>query len=343
MPAWPAVSDTGSALFELTDASSAPAGRLAVQKVVGGASAVLVCLVDGENREWCLDEGTARRWIEGAGGGAVAGAGAPKLPIPVQPDNPRGRLLLVASAQVIATMNLPLQQVRGFDWSVAHLGKLIPAGAAGRAAELAVAPGDVLSGSVSLLVAAEAIARVLGGRVPTARNSSFAVQASGGDQAIATEIWDDQFLKLVGPELVRLPLKAGADSKALLWLREFALSFKKAGNTLPTPIDVIPMDDGAKIVFLKSGFELKRGYDDDDKVGGGKQDAGSAGGAPDLGAREIERAAALRGRPDGGLRLILEDGVVDGGIISIREGAVVKEMSESAILRRLRKELPGQA
>lgn len=84
--------------FELVEASREPAGRFAVQRVVLGASAVLVCLVDGERREWCLDEPSARRWIEGAGGTAQA-AGMPALPIPVEKDDARGRLIVVASAQ----------------------------------------------------------------------------------------------------------------------------------------------------------------------------------------------------------------------------------------------------
>lgn len=71
--------------------------------------------------------------------------------------------------------------------------------------------------------------------------------------------------------------------------------------------------------------------------------------AADAAAREALRAAALRGKPDGALRLVLEEQPAVGGArvrvvrCEMEEGAVVKEMSESAILRRLAKELPNRA
>lgn len=103
-------------------------------------------------------------------------------------------------------------------------------------------------------------------------------------------------------------------------------------------------------MFLKSGFELSRnGYEDKDKTYGDKA-GGDAGGkaAADPAVQEAERAAALKGRPDGALRIILD--AAPGGGLRVRvvrsdmtDGATVKEMSESAILRRLSKELPGRA
>lgn len=116
---------------------------------------------------------------------------------------------------------------------------------------------------------------------------------------------------------------------------------------------------GAKIVFLKSGYELRRGFADKDESGGkGAERAAEgaakppAGGAQaDSGAQEALRAAAMRGKPDGALRLIFEQNPAQlGGGARVRvvrcdmeEGGVVKEMSESAILRRLAKELPNRA
>jgi hypothetical protein len=112
LPSWPptppdAVGDAATERrgppppFELVSAGNVPAGRFAVQRAVAGASAILVCLVDGEGREWCLDEPSARRWLDGAGGApsSASAAGAIALPLPLAPDDARGRLVVVASAQ----------------------------------------------------------------------------------------------------------------------------------------------------------------------------------------------------------------------------------------------------
>ena len=89
----------GEALgFELVDTTAEPPSRFAVQRAMDGADSVLFCLVDGERREWCLDEQAARRWVEGAGGPTPPPDGVPSLPVPVKVENVAGRLLLVASA-----------------------------------------------------------------------------------------------------------------------------------------------------------------------------------------------------------------------------------------------------
>lgn len=79
------------------------AQRFAVQRATSQASAVLVCLVDGWDQKECLDETTALRWVDGAGGAGTGTASkadsVSALPFPVAPVDVSGRLIVVASAQ----------------------------------------------------------------------------------------------------------------------------------------------------------------------------------------------------------------------------------------------------
>jgi hypothetical protein len=150
---------------------------------------------------------------------------------------------------VAASLRPPTRgQARGFDYTVAHFGKLLPANSGGGGDALRLGVGDALSAGTPLAVAAEALARVLSGAVPSARNASFSLE--GGSEATLRDEprWADEFLKLSGPELARLPLGAAADRRATLsWLHDFGASFKKAPNTLPTPVRIDTLDDGTHV------------------------------------------------------------------------------------------------
>ena len=68
-------------------------------------------------------------------------------------------------------------------------------------------------------------------------------------------------MKLVGPELLRVPLQSLSAEDAVGWVRGFAREFLKPGKKLTTPIEVVDVPGGALLRFLKSGS----GYDDDDE------------------------------------------------------------------------------
>ena len=169
-----------------------------------------------------------------------------------------------ACARIAALTRAPARaraQGRGFDWCVAHLGKLLPPtdkGAEG-SGPLTVAPGDSLSAPIALDTAADGLARVLRGAVPAARNASFSLHAEGVG-ARADAAWADEFLKLDGPELARLPLRADADARAtLLWLRDFGVSLTKPGrDALPTPAQALPTDDGARSAVRRRRPRVRR-------------------------------------------------------------------------------------
>ena len=161
------------------------------------------------------------------------------------------------------------------------------------AAGLEIAPGDALYGSVKPTVAARAVRESL--RRAEVHDVSFSVGAgASGD-------WDDEFLKLKGPEVARLAAPDGLANVSPEWLRDWArrLLTSRRGVMLSsiTVIDLPTSSDaaaaktlggvralgvGARIRFLASGVEF---VDDD----------------------EEER---VKGDFDGALDLLVEDGRV---------------------------------
>mmetsp|Transcript_4662 Transcript_4662/g.15448 ORF Transcript_4662/g.15448 Transcript_4662/m.15448 type:complete len:281 (+) Transcript_4662:93-935(+) len=246
-------------------------------------------------------------------------------------------------------------QTKGHDYTVVHLGKLQagagPATGAGASAAPAVqvAPGDNFDNPCTVPAAAACLARVLRGCHPEVRNATFSLATEGGRGAtgpVPAAVWDDELLKCRGPELLRLPVSGPGDpasvqKRAAQWLREFARSWLKKGAGLPTRVTVEEMPDGAKLVFLKSGYEYSKGWDDDEDKGKGDQQDGKKGGDE---ARDRRAAQAPgKGQPDGALELLADAAPVPRVRVrraDMEGGATVKATSEAQILARLQKELP---
>ena len=195
--------------------------------------------------------------------------------------------------------------------------------------QVTLAPGDDSDGRSSVQAAAQVVAQVLAR--PEAVNATLSVVQPAdalGAPAPAAPFWDDEFLKLVGPELLRVPLRSLAAAEAVTWLRGFARDFLRPGRGLTTPIEVSDVPGGVVLRFLtRSG-----GFDDDD------DDDDDAYGATGYAAA----AAAAGGKPDGALRLVAEAAPFARVRVcrdEMEPGVVVKEMSEAAVLARLNKEL----
>lgn len=65
-----------------------------------------------------------------------------------------------------------------------------------------MAPGDLNSDEVAVDLAAESIVQALMLQ-PTALNSSLSVTGRKGGEGVSQAVWDDEFLKLDGPEVWR--------------------------------------------------------------------------------------------------------------------------------------------
>lgn len=225
--------------------------------------------------------------------------------------------------------------------SVVRVGKIADE-AGGDAGRCELAPGDNLQGSV----AASAVSSVLMQSLtrPEAVNASFSAGFSTGTSlpapigAIADEgsHWDDEFLRLVGPEIFRRPLaKVGAE-QAVEWVRLWAREFLKDGMRLTTPVEIENVRNGVVLRFLLPGGV---GYDldfDKEETAEMKYAASKAASS--------EARAKSRGTPDGALVVLAEaEPYVRVRVMrsEMGEGVVVKEMSEQTVLERLDKGLTG--
>jgi len=146
--------------------------------------------------------------------------------------------------------------------------------------------------------------------------------------------WDDQFLKLRGPEIYRRPISKAGVRSVEEFLQSWARDFLKEGQGLTTPVEVENVEGGVFLRFLQPGGV---GYDlDADKV-----ETADGRFAASKAASSAARAKS-RGKADGALLVVAEE-VPSPRVRVARaemvEGAVVKEMSEQAVLERLERGL----
>ena len=221
--------------------------------------------------------------------------------------------------------------------SVVRLGKLLPAPAAVPSASLEdallISPGDALSGEIGVGVAAQALVETL--RRDEAVNATFGManappQAGGVLNSVDGPGLDDQFLKLVGPESLRRPLRAMASDEAVRWLKEWARTFTKPGRGLTTKVQLEEVAEGVILRFLSSGG----GYADPDEEREQTADQ-----------KWQAATAPRRETPDGALLLVAESAPrrrVRVMRAEMEPGVLVKEMSEATVLERLERDLRAQ-
>lgn len=202
-----------------------------------------------------------------------------------------------------------------------------------------LAAGDSLSGELPMSTAASVLVEAL--RRDEAVNASFSLgelgsaakSGIGGESGptLSSDAahWDDQFVKLLGPEIYRRRLDALTPGEAQVWLREWARTFLRPGSQLTTPVAVQDTDDGVLLRFLT----IATGYADFDVEE--TQDEKWA-------ATKPENMEAKAGKPDGALLLTAEalpNPRIRVSRAEMADGVVVKEMSETTVLQRLEKDL----
>uniref|UniRef100_A0A7S2DV39 NAD(P)-binding domain-containing protein n=1 Tax=Haptolina brevifila TaxID=156173 RepID=A0A7S2DV39_9EUKA len=206
-----------------------------------------------------------------------------------------------------------------------------PPSASASAGRAQIQPSDVLDGDLPLAAASSLLSKVL------LRDEAINATLSAGPaadtaSAIGDEAmyWEDEWLKLVGPEVYRRPLTVLPVEDAILWLREWAQRFTRPGQQLTTPVSVQDVDDGVLLRFLT-------------RAGGGYADFDAEETADDKWAAAKPGASKLEsGEPDGALLLVAESRPTPRVRVSraeMAEGTVVKEMSEAAVLAKLDKAL----
>ena len=167
-----------------------------------------------------------------------------------------------------------------------------------------LAPGDALQGAV----AASAVEAVLVQSLQRAEavNASFSVGFASGAALVgpaasiadADVHWDDEFVRLAGPEIYRRPLARAGLDRAVEWVRLWARDFLKDGMRLTTPVELENVDGGVILRFLQPGGV---GYDldfDQEETAEMKYAAAKAA--------SKEGRARSRGTADGALVVVAE-------------------------------------
>ena len=322
----------------------APFAPTKLSRSLGGASA-LVVVSQGAGGDGGLEPEVIPKLMKACGPGLrrvimVSQHGverADKLPFSMgnlfgQLDKQRAaeQELVLASRK----LNLPC-------FSILRVGKLKDDGNAVSAAaykeppksRAELAAGDALSGELPMSTAAGVLVQsLIRSEAVNATFSLGAPEGKGVTSGLSSDEahWDDQFLKLVGPEVYRKPLPPKLPVfETQEWLREWARRFLRPGQQLTTPVAVQDVDDGVLLRFLTRAT----GYADFDA----EETNDQKWAATKPGAME-----AKAGKPDGALLLVAEGqpkprvrvmrAEMDGGV-------VVKEMSETAVLERLERDL----
>ena len=221
------------------------------------------------------------------------------------------------------------------SYSVVRVGKLLDTDDDAKAARAELAPGDDLQGELSAAAASAFLVESLVRSESV--NASFSLAPLGASKQVVVEPsapealhYDDQFVKLVGPEVYRRSLAGSFSTEELLeWLREFALRFVQPGSGLTTPIQLDELD-GRGVVLRFVQKNPNAGYA---KFGEEETD-------DQKWAKAKASAKQSKATPDGALHLIAE--VAPFARIRVARAEmgpdiIVKAMSEQTILEALDK------
>lgn len=221
------------------------------------------------------------------------------------------------------------------SYSVVRVGNLLEAAGGAEIVRAELQPGDALQGDLSMSAASAVLVQSLVRSESV--NASFSAAPLGASKQVLVapsapddEHYDDQFVKLVGPEVFRRALTGTYTSTALLeWLREFALRFVQPGSGLTTPIELDELDGrGVVLRFVQKNPSAGYAKFDEQETDDQKW------------AKAKASTKQSKATPDGALHLIAE--VEPFARIRVRRAemgpdVVVKAMSEATILEALDK------
>lgn len=243
------------------------------------------------------------------------------------------------------------------DYTIVKLGEIVNDNkiANGKDGVLNIQPGDTLDGKVGVEAAANTLVQAVALR-PSARNATLSA-VGAVDGTVDTEVWDDFFLRLDGPELwrseelatdyVELETKfEGLASYMEQWSGRFNNGAK--GTGLTTPVTVSPSrfrnepevpnvirKYGVclefKITTTGAAYKSKSEERELEKMSGKQQKSG-------------QPLTTLKQKKEGGIEILVEEVSKEDGKFELRvrakrcnmdDNTVIKEMSEETILKRL--------
>lgn len=227
--------------------------------------------------------------------------------------------------------------------------------------KFAFSPGDVLDGTTSLELATQVLIQAIAFQ-PAARNATLCTTGTlpspmgGSDDNVKDNdsfVWDDAFLKLKGPELVRFEsldskIKPEKFDQLVEYLKEWGKLLADSGK-LTTPIDFVPSSTkgpnsataDATAAYYE-GVSKRDGFKLVFRTTSTGQNYLSKQEERDLEQRGLVPTTATRSsrKAEGGVQILVE--LTLPGNLRVRATrtnmgpeTVVKELSETTILKRL--------
>ena len=253
------------------------------------------------------------------------------------------------------------------DYTIVKLGDVSSDDVGGDDDDIAIRPGDVLDGEIGPNAAANVLIQAMAYQ-PYARNATLCTAGSLPlDSPIDTGTWNDKFLCLDGPELLRIDAGPGADddsSTAILdpkfeqlrqYIKQWSIAYEedRKGTGLTTPaivrksrkrpseLDGVVERAGVRILFqttntgdrYKSASEERK--DEKERSGGGSSVTKKK-------SSTSPTPVISKARKEGGVEVLVEK-TKDGNIrvrarrCNMDDKTIVKEMSEELIVRSLKK------
>ena len=189
-------------------------------------------------------------------------------------------------------------------------------------------------------------------------NSTVSVLSTDCTRAPTDAEWDDELLKIVGPELGRVPLRFAGVAQTALRLGRIALDLQKPGSGLVTPIEVERFSNGARILFRPKESSYLSSKDEKSAAAAAAADSTSAVASPKtiksgyISPEEEKRLARLaegaavaappvKAKPpklEGGLEIIVDERPYRRVRIrrcNMGPQTIVKEESEALVLKRV--------
>ena len=250
------------------------------------------------------------------------------------------------------------------DYTVVKFGEVAGDDKAGdEESDIAIQPGDVLDGEIGPNAAANVLAQAMAYQ-PYARNSTLCAAGSlPVDAALDASEWNDKFLCLSGPELLRVEAGRGADEgtskfeQLSQYVQQWSGAYEgdRKGTGLTTPvlvrksrkpaseIDGVAARSGIRILFqttntgdrYKSASEEKQ--DEKERTGGGVPKKTTS-----------TTPIVAKGRKEGGVEILVEK-TTEGALrvrarrCNVDDKTIVKEMSEEVIVKSLKKAVEAWA
>ena len=205
-------------------------------------------------------------------------------------------------------------------------------------------PGDALDGNVAVDTAVKILKEAIAFQ-PAARNATLCCIGSMPSD-ISQETLDDEFLRLDGPELMRMEVSASVENnyaQLVEYLREWAELLEESGKGLTTPIRTervvgrassltsrVKKQEGTQLLFLPTA--TGKNYLSRNEEAALEKEGSAA-------RRKINQFSKKK---EGGIEVVVEVLQDRDDALRIRakrcnyaDDAVIKELSESTILKRL--------